>query len=120
MDNLLKHERQLAHQFALGCRKLPRVQLQGHGPEANLAGAAFAGGTHMPLVSLEVQGLDPAGAGMFLDVEKNIAVRTGLQCAPLAHKALGSYPLGTVRFSFGPENTEQDVETALRGLAELP
>lgn len=120
MDNLLRHERHLAQQFVLGCGKLSRVTIQGHGTDACLAGGAFAGTTHMPLVSLVVRGLDSSDVGLFLDVEKNVAVRTGLQCAPLAHKALGSYPEGTVRFSFGPENTEQDVEIALCGLAELP
>lgn len=120
MDELLKHERRLAHQFAMGCRAQSRITLQGHGTEAVLADDAFTGTTHMPLVSLNVDGLEPAAVGMFLDVEGNVAVRTGLHCAPLIHKALGTYPAGSVRFSFGPGNTENDVEHALRCLAELP
>lgn len=40
--------------------------------------------------------------------QRNIAVRTGLHCAPLAHKALGTYPAGTVRFSVGWFNSESD------------
>jgi cysteine desulfurase/selenocysteine lyase len=74
----------------------------------------------LPLVSLSVADKDPETVGMFLDADWNIAVRTGLQCAPLAHEALGTAPLGTVRFGFGPFNTEWQVDraiTALRAIA---
>jgi len=116
---LLKHERKLAHQFVTGCIKLPHITLHGHGNDGQLAQESFAGETHMPVISLTVDGLEAAAVGMFLDVDWNIAVRTGLQCAPLIHQTLGTYPEGTVRFSFGPGNTENDVELALRGLAAI-
>ena len=45
-----------------------------------------------------------------------IAVRTGLQCSPLAHKTLGTFPAGTVRFSVGYYTTEQDFDTLSRAL----
>jgi selenocysteine lyase/cysteine desulfurase len=57
--------------------------------------------------------------GQFLDTDWDIAVRTGLHCAPLAHQALGTAPLGTVRFSFGPANTEQQIERTLQALAAI-
>lgn len=41
---------------------------------------------------------------------QNIAVRTGLHCAPYAHKFLGTFPTGTVRFSVGYFNTDEDFE----------
>lgn len=40
--------------------------------------------------------------------EMEIAVRTGLQCSPLAHKFLGTFPAGTVRFSVGYFTGEED------------
>ena len=36
------------------------------------------------------------------------AVRTGLHCAPVAHKTLGTFPAGTVRFSVGYFTSEED------------
>ena len=42
--------------------------------------------------------------------EQNIAVRTGLHCAPIAHKFLGTFPAGTVRFSVSYFNTSEDFE----------
>lgn len=40
--------------------------------------------------------------------ERNISVRTGLHCAPLAHKFLGTYPSGTIRFSVNYFTTQED------------
>ncbi len=113
MDQQLQHERECALQFIKGCQVLSRVTIHGHFSEASRT-------SHMPIVSLTVDGLDPSDVGMFLDVEGNVAVRTGLHCAPLIHKSLGTYPLGTTRFSFGPGNTENDVQRALKSLADLP
>lgn len=45
--------------------------------------------------------------------------RVGLHCAPNAHRTLGTYPAGTVRFSFGPWNTEAHADAALAALREL-
>ena len=48
-----------------------------------------------------------------------IATRVGLHCAPNAHKTLGTYPTGTLRFSLGWHNTEAEVATALAALKEV-
>ena len=45
--------------------------------------------------------------------------RVGLHCTPAAHKSLGTYPTGTIRFSFGYWNTEEEVDTALNALRVL-
>lgn len=42
--------------------------------------------------------------------------RVGLHCAPLAHKSLGTFPEGTVRFSIGPFNTEEEIDTAIEAI----
>jgi cysteine desulfurase family protein len=54
--------------------------------------------------------LDNSEVSHILDKEFNIAVRSGLHCSPNAHKVLGTFPTGTVRFSFGYFNTESDLE----------
>lgn len=49
----------------------------------------------------------------------NIAVRTGLHCSPIAHKFLGTFPQGTVRFSIGYFNTEEDFKNLDKTLAYI-
>ena len=54
-----------------------------------------------------------------LDVDHNIATRTGLQCAPLIHEQMGTAPRGTVRMSVGPSNTIDDVEAAIVAMTTI-
>ena len=62
---------------------------------------------------------DPAAAADRLDTRWNIQTRVGLHCAPSAHKTLGTFPAGTIRFSFGFFNTSADVAAALAALREV-
>lgn len=71
------------------------------------------------VVSLQPTELDPAEAAYRLDAEFGIQTRVGLHCAPSAHKTLGTFPAGTIRFSFGFFNTPEDVETALAALKAI-
>ena len=59
------------------------------------------------IVSVLIEGL-PSDTAASVFSEQNIAVRSGLQCAPLAHKTLGTFPSGTVRFSCGHFTSEED------------
>ena len=71
------------------------------------------------VVSFSVKGRDAADVGTMLDVDHNIATRTGLHCAPLIHEHLGTAPRGTVRMSVGPLNTREDTEAAVRAVTEI-
>lgn len=71
------------------------------------------------VVSIVPCHLDPAELAFQLDEQYGIATRVGLHCAPAAHKTLGTYPTGTVRFSFGIFNTEEETETAAEAVAKL-
>ena len=62
---------------------------------------------HIGVVSVLLEGLSSDSCGSVFD-RLGVAVRTGLQCAPLAHKFLGTYPAGTVRFSVGVFTVEED------------
>ncbi|MDO4477582.1 MAG: aminotransferase class V-fold PLP-dependent enzyme [Lachnospiraceae bacterium] len=73
----------------------------------------------MAVVSVNMLTMDNADAAFRLDSEHGIMTRVGLHCAPSAHKTLGTYPAGTVRFSFGYFNTENDIECALKALWEV-
>ena len=71
------------------------------------------------IVSFRLRGADPAETALELDEQFRILCRPGLHCAPSAHRTIGSYPWGTVRFSFGYFNTVRHVRAALKALDRL-
>lgn len=72
------------------------------------------------VLSFNIDGLKPDDVGTMLDVDYNIACRTGLQCAPMVHQALGTDKIhGTVRLSIGPFNTEDHIEKTIQAVAEI-
>jgi len=77
-----------------------------------------------PVLSINVAGFESGDVGTMLDVDYNIATRTGLQCAPQVHTGLGTDKLhGTVRLSIGPFNTEAHIDKAIiaiRDIASIP
>ena len=62
---------------------------------------------YVGIVSCIIDGISSDSAGNIFE-RCGIAVRTGLQCAPLAHKCIGTFPAGTIRFSVSHFTTEQD------------
>lgn len=75
-----------------------------------------AGGGRVGVISCDFPGHDLAAITRRLESEYGILARCGLHCAPAAHKALGSFPAGSLRFSFGYGNTASDVDAALEAL----
>ena len=71
------------------------------------------------VVSLETPGRDVSEIAYLLDKNYGIMTRVGLHCAPSAHETLGTYPTGTLRFSFGYFNTEEEVLFAVKALEEI-
>ncbi len=75
---------------------------------------------HISTVAVNVGDLDADDTGMRLDIKHNIATRTGLQCAPLVHKRIGTAERrGTVRFSIGAFNTDEEIDKAIAAVAEV-
>jgi cysteine desulfurase / selenocysteine lyase len=73
-----------------------------------------------PVLSLNIRGFDSGDVGTILDVDYNIACRTGLQCAPLVHVGLGTDKIhGTVRLSAGAFTTEEHIDAAIRAISEI-
>jgi cysteine desulfurase family protein len=70
-------------------------------------------------LSFRSAALPAAELGGILDQAFDVAVRPGLHCAPYIHRALGTFPEGTVRASTGPFNTEDDIDHLARALAEV-
>lgn len=110
--SLLTHELKLTARFLLGMEVLEAeglLRIIGkHGTEGRTG-----------VVSIVPLHLDPAELAFRLDERYGIATRVGLHCAPAAHQTLGTWPAGTVRFSFGAFNTEAETDEAARAVAVL-
>ncbi len=75
---------------------------------------------HNAIISFNIEGFDAGDVGTMLDVDYNIACRTGLQCAPKVHIGLGTDKIhGTVRLSIGPFNTEEHIDKAIEAVKEI-
>jgi selenocysteine lyase/cysteine desulfurase len=74
---------------------------------------------HIAVLAFNVEGMDAGDVGTLIDVDHDIACRTGLHCAPLVHEGLGTAPRGAVRLSIGPFNTEEHIRTAIEAVAEV-
>jgi len=72
-----------------------------------------------PVVSVTFEGLVPSEAGFLLEEGFGVLTRVGLHCAPAAHRAIGTWPQGTVRFSPGYFTTAADIDTAIEGAQYL-
>jgi cysteine desulfurase / selenocysteine lyase len=107
MDVIRTHELLLARMLERELVELPGVAV--YAPEVRGTGA----------VSFNLEGLNPGDVGAVLDEGFDIAVRTGLHCAPLAHQTLGTFPEGTVRVSPGYATTVEDLEYLLQAVRSL-
>ena len=73
-----------------------------------------------PVLSFNINGFEAGDVGTMLDVDYDIACRTGLQCAPKVHVGLGTMDIhGTVRLSIGAFNTEAEIDTAIQAVREI-
>ena len=98
--------------YVMKLMKMLRKGLNGI-PGVNL----YSGDGHV--LSITVNGIDNGTAAMELEEKFGIMTRIGLHCAPLAHKTLGTFPNGTVRFALSPFTTEQDVSACIQACGEL-
>ncbi len=71
------------------------------------------------VISFNIEGMEPSDVAYYLSDRYNIMCRAGLHCAPMAHETMGTFPGGTVRFSFGIFNTKDEVDFAVSALAEI-
>lgn len=109
LDAIRERELDLAARFLDGVQALPRAK--------NIGLPGREG--RCPIVSLDFPERDNAEIAYLLDRDFGIMTRCGLHCAPLAHRSLGTFPSGTVRFAFGHRTTEEEVDAALAALADL-
>ena len=110
--NILTHELKLTERFLHGMEEAEEAGLLRiigkHGTEGRTG-----------VVSVVPLQMDPAELALRLDELYGIATRVGLHCAPSAHRTLGTWPVGTVRFSFSAFNTEKEIDTAVEAVNNL-
>jgi len=110
VERVYAHEMRLASKLVEGLRAIDGVQLYCCDNLQN----------HLSTILMNIAGVDPADVGTILDVDHNIATRTGLHCAPLVHRQLGLVENhGGVRFSVGAFNTDAEVDAAIHGVSEI-
>ena len=68
------------------------------------------------VITINIGNMDSGEITFLLDSEYDIATRSGIHCAPLAHKTLGTLEQGAVRFSIGYFNTKEEIEEFLNTL----
>jgi len=104
------HEMRLMRRLVDGLREIPGVSLYCQDDLTD----------HIAVMAFNVDGFEAGNAGTILDVDYNIACRTGLHCAPRVHEQLGLDKLhGAVRFGIGPFNTDDHITTAIGAVRDV-
>jgi len=109
LEKIRAHEQSLTGRLIEGLLRIAGVTLYTAKDRARQAA----------IISFIVEGYDPGEAGTILDQAFDIKVRTGLHCAPAAHKTVGTYPLGTIRLSPGYFNTAEEINLTLEALRKI-
>jgi len=109
-ENIRRREAGLTARFLTGLAAVPGIEV--YGP-TDAAGRTA-------VVSFNIAGVSPAEAALAFDERFGILCRPGLHCAPAAHRTIGTFPRGTIRFGFGYFNREEEIDlalTAIEGMA---
>jgi len=109
IETIRDKERALTAMLIEGLRSMPEVTLYGCADAAR----------QTAVVSFTVAGMSPAEVAMILDEEFSIMSRPGLQCAPAAHRTIGTFSAGTVRLSLGYFLEEDEIRTALAAVDRI-
>jgi cysteine desulfurase / selenocysteine lyase len=104
-----RHKKDLSEYFMLRAEKNVRGFTASVPPALNETG----------VVSFNINGIEPSDTALQLSDRYGIMCRSGLHCAPLAHRTMGTFPRGTVRFSFGIFNTRKEIDCAIQALEEI-
>lgn len=109
MENIRKHELKLTSYFLDGVQQIPNLAIVGNKTIKNRAS----------IVSVTSKSMDIADLAFKLEKDYAIQTRVGLHCAPIAHKTLGTFPGGTLRFSFSHFNKLEEVDICLSALKNI-
>ncbi len=105
LQKIFEHEQQNRKKLLDILSQYDFITVVGNSPEQQYVG----------IVSCLFEGISSDVAGNLLS-KQGVSVRTGLHCAPLAHKFLGTYPAGTIRFSVGYFTLQEDFDALYEAL----
>lgn len=108
VENIHAKERSLMLRFYEGVKDIEGVTVYGDFTKDKTA-----------IVALNIRDYESGEVSYELSESYGIATRPGAHCAPRMHKALGTAEVGAVRFSFSFYNTEEEIDEAVRAVAEL-
>ena len=108
MDRLYQHEQELTSRFISALKGKKDIRIIGEDYPQRVA-----------VISLDFPHHDNAEIAFYLAERYGIMTRCGLHCAPRAHKSVGSYPQGTVRFSPGIFTSKEDMDYAAESILAL-
>ncbi|HPB02550.1 MAG TPA: aminotransferase class V-fold PLP-dependent enzyme [Bacteroidales bacterium] len=109
INNIRKSLSELTRYFMNECNQIDGISL--YGPSASE--------DRLPLISMNIKNMEPTDLAAILDKEYGIMVRAGLHCSPLAHQTIGTFPGGTLRFSFGCFSTEEEAKLSIEALKKI-
>lgn len=109
IENIRNHELELSQNFINGIMNMDNLMVAGNVRSKERTG----------VVSINFKDMDNGEVAYMLSKNYGISTRCGLHCAPSAHKTLGTFPDGTVRFSFGAFNTQKEVEYTLAAINNI-
>ena len=100
-------------------RKHRRLSTHAREKLSHIDGVTCQGGQHSSIISFTFAGVPSSEFAYILENSFDITTRSGLHCAPLMHKALGTWPEGTVRASPSHLTTDDDVAQFLEAVASI-
>jgi cysteine desulfurase family protein len=109
VEKIRDKEMELTRRFIDGARELPGLTLYGGLNEKRQTST----------ISFVLSNVSPSETGLILDEKYDVLCRVGLHCAPMAHRTIGTFPNGTVRFGMGYFNTSAEVDLALEALKDM-
>ncbi len=109
VEAIRAHEQALTRRLIEGLSAIPGVTVYGTRDPAR----------QTAVVSFNIAGMEPSEVGLRLDEEFGIMCRVGLHCAPAAHRTIGTFPTGTVRFAPGAFTTTEEIDRAVEAVARL-
>ena len=111
VDKIRQHELSLSRRLMTGLKEIPEVKVYGEEQVKD----------RVAVISFNIKDQLPSEVGLKLDEEYDIMCRVGLHCSPAAHKTIGTFPTGTIRFSLSWFNTFEEVGQtiiAVKNIAE--
>ncbi len=109
IQNIHEEESEIVKNLIDGLANIPNVKIYGHTDNQLQSG----------VVSFTAKGAKVSEIGYRLDEEFKILCRVGLQCAPAAHRTIGTFPEGTIRFSVGPNTNKKEIKKTLSALQRI-